>query len=38
MGVTTAIATYLIIWWVVLFAILPLGVKSHHEMGIEVTD
>ena len=36
MGVTTAIATYLIIWWVVLFAILPLGTISHAEAGIDL--
>ena len=38
MGVTTAIATYLIIWWVVLFAILPLGTISHAEAGIDLGD
>lgn len=38
MGVTTAIATYLIIWWVVLFAILPLGAISHAEAGIDLGD
>jgi predicted secreted protein len=31
----TAIATYLTIWWVALFAILPLGVRSHWEEGVE---
>jgi predicted secreted protein len=30
----TSIAIYLTIWWTVLFAILPLGVTSHHEAGI----
>jgi len=35
MGVTTAIAIYLIIWWVVLFTILPIGVISHAEAGID---
>lgn len=38
MGVTTAIAIYLIIWWVVLFTILPLGVISHAEAGIDKGD
>lgn len=28
-----AVAIYLTIWWVVLFAILPLGVRSVHEDG-----
>ncbi|HTI66811.1 MAG TPA: DUF1467 family protein [Caulobacteraceae bacterium] len=27
---------YLVVWWTVLFAILPLGVRSHHEEGIDV--
>ena len=29
---------YLIVWWTVLFAVLPLGAKSYAEAGIEVTD
>ena len=29
--IPTAIAIFITIWWVVLFAILPLGVKSQHE-------
>ncbi len=29
-------SVFLVIWWTVLFAVLPLGVKSHHEAGIEV--
>ena len=31
MTVTAAIAVYFILWWVVLFAILPFGVRSQHE-------
>ena len=31
-----AASVYLVIWWVVLFAILPIGVQSHHQAGIEV--
>lgn len=27
---------YLVVWWTVLFTILPLGVRSHHEEGIDV--
>ena len=27
---------YLVVWWTVLFTILPLGVQSHHEAGIDV--
>ncbi len=29
-------SVFLVIWWTVLFAVLPLGVTSHHEAGIEV--
>jgi len=28
-----AVAIFLTIWWIVLFAILPLGVRSLHEDG-----
>jgi predicted secreted protein len=30
---TTAIAVYFLIWWVVLFAVLPWRVRSQHESG-----
>lgn len=30
---TTAIAIYLILWWITLFAVLPFGVKSQLEAG-----
>jgi predicted secreted protein len=33
MSVTTAIATYFIVWWIVLFAVLPWGVHSQAEHG-----
>ncbi|HEX2216332.1 MAG TPA: DUF1467 family protein [Xanthobacteraceae bacterium] len=33
MSLTTAIAIYFIIWWVVLFAVLPWGVRSQEEHG-----
>jgi predicted secreted protein len=33
MSVTTAIAIYFVIWWVVLFTILPWGIRSQHEDG-----
>lgn len=36
MKLTSAIAIYFIIWWVVLFTVLPFGVKNSHEAGIEV--
>jgi predicted secreted protein len=35
MSPVTWIAIYLTIWWTALFAILPLGVKSYHDMGID---
>lgn len=34
----TLVAMYLTIWWTVIFAILPLGSRSHAEEGIEVKD
>ncbi len=33
MPVTTALAIFFLIWWVVLFAVLPCGVRSQHEGG-----
>jgi predicted secreted protein len=32
-SLTTAIAVYFLIWWVVLFAVLPFGVRSQEESG-----
>ena len=34
----TAVAIYLTIWWTVLFVVLPLGVTSHAEAGIDHGD
>lgn len=34
----TAFAIYLTIWWTVLFAVLPLGVTTHAEAGIDKGD
>jgi len=34
----TGVAIYLTIWWTVLFAVLPLGVTSHAEAGIDLKD
>lgn len=34
MGITTYIAIYFIVWWVVIFAVLPFGVRSQHEDGV----
>ncbi|MFD2235853.1 DUF1467 family protein [Aureimonas populi] len=33
MGVVSALAIYFVIWWTVLFAILPMGVRSQAETG-----
>jgi predicted secreted protein len=33
MSLATSIAIYFIIWWVVLFAVLPWGVRSQEEGG-----
>ncbi len=33
MSKTTAVAVFFLIWWVVLFAVLPWGVRSQHEGG-----
>ena len=33
MPIFTALAIYFVIWWIVLFAVLPWGVHSQHESG-----
>jgi len=33
MPVSTAFAIFFLIWWVVLFAVLPWGIRSQHEAG-----
>ena len=38
MTIGTGIAIYLTLWWVVLFAVLPIGVVSHAEAGIDKGD
>ena len=40
MTVGAALAIYFIVWWLVLFAVLPFGVRSQHEDGggVEGTD
>ena len=30
------VAVYFTMWWVVLFAVLPFGVRNHAEAGIEL--
>ena len=38
MGPITSIAVFLTIWWTVLFCVLPIGVISHAEAGIDLKD
>ena len=38
MTIFTGIAIYLTLWWTVLFSVLPLGVTSHAEAGIDKGD
>jgi predicted secreted protein len=38
MGVGLSIAIYLTVWWTVFLSILPLGVVSHAEAGIDKGD
>ena len=33
MGLVLSLAIYFVIWWLVLLAILPIGVKSQEEAG-----
>jgi predicted secreted protein len=33
MGTTLGVAIYVVIWWTVLFAVLPLGVRTQGEEG-----
>ncbi|RAK52907.1 DUF1467 family protein [Phenylobacterium deserti] len=38
MSVFTGVAIYITVWWTVLFAVLPWGVQSHHDAGINLGD
>jgi predicted secreted protein len=33
MAISTAVAVYFLIWWIVLFAVLPWGVRAQSEEG-----
>ena len=33
MSKATYVATFFLIWWIVLFAVLPWGIRSQHESG-----
>ena len=37
MTIAFALALYFIIWWIVLFAILPIGVRTSEEAGEKTT-
>ena len=37
MSVTSIIAIYALFWVLSAFVVLPFGVKSYHEMGLEMT-
>ena len=38
MPITTAVAIFFLIWWIVLFAVLPWGVRSQHEAADTAAD
>ena len=38
MGIATGIAIYFLIWWIVLFAVLPWGVKAQGEEAVPGSD
>ena len=38
MAISTSVAIYFLIWWVVLFAVLPWGVRAQGEGGAPGTD
>lgn len=37
MSIASSIAIYLITWWLVLFAVLPFGVKNHEEARADLS-
>ena len=38
MGPIWTLSIYFVVWWTVLFAILPLGIRSPSESGVQVKD
>jgi predicted secreted protein len=38
MKLASALAIYFVIWWTVLFAVLPFGVRNSHEAGETVQE
>lgn len=35
MNLTWIVSIYFVTWWLVLFAILPIGIRNHEEAGAE---
>lgn len=33
MNLVLSVAVYFVIWWIVLFAVLPFGIRTQHEVG-----
>ncbi|MBX3524253.1 MAG: DUF1467 family protein [Xanthobacteraceae bacterium] len=38
MSIGLGVAIYFILWWTVLFAVLPWGVRSHREAGVTLSE
>jgi predicted secreted protein len=38
MSLVSIIAIYFVLWWIVLFAVLPFGVRNAAESGVEVLE
>jgi Predicted secreted protein len=38
MSIVQVIVAFAVTWWVVLFAVLPFGVRTHHDAGIDTSD
>jgi predicted secreted protein len=36
MNLVSALAIFFLIWWIVLFAVLPFGIRNSHESGATV--
>ena len=36
MTIVGGLAIYFVLWWLVLFTVLPWGATSHHELGQEI--
>ena len=38
MGITGSIIVYVLIWWIIFFSVLPIGIQSKKEKFIEKID